>query len=404
MLSSRVKLPRSTIVQCSAGKASRRPSPLSKRGTLYLLTLAAMAAVGLGSCASAPTESGSSTSPQAQAPPEGALKVVTTTLPVTDFTKAVAGDRAEVTYLLPTNVGPHDYQAKPEDARTVAEANVLVKNGLGVEEYLDDLVANANNQNLKTIDTSQGVQTISNDEVEGHKHAEGEEHAANEEPAEGKEHAGAEAGAGAHEHEGEFNPHIWLDPARAIQQVENIRDGLIAADPEGKDTYTANAAAYIDKLKALDAEFATALKPYADKEFVTYHDFAPYFAQRYDLKAEYLVGVPEENPAPGDVKRVMNAAQASDLKTLLTEPQVGEGAFSTLSKDLNVQVSTFDPVETSGPEGVQPDYYLTMMRQNVKNLQTAFSGQSAQSQLPVWSPARAFAVGVTQPIGSGLSW
>jgi zinc/manganese transport system substrate-binding protein len=323
--------------------------------------------------------------------------VVTTTLPITNFTKAVAGDRVEVTYLLPTNVGPHDYQARPEDARTIAEADVLVTNGLGVEAYLSDLVANANNQNLKIVDTSQGVQTIPSQAVAGHEHAAGEGHPAGEEHAE-------ETGAGGHEHEGEFNPHIWLDPIRAIQQVENILDGLIAADPKGKDTYTANAATYIDKLKALNAEFTTALKPYAGKEFVTYHDFALYFAQRYNLKAEYLVGVPEENPAPGDVKRVIDAAQASDLKTLLTEPQAGEGAFSTLSKDLNVQVSTFDPMETSGPEGVQPDYYLSVMRQNVKSLQTTFSGQSTQSQLPIWSPARAFAVVVKQPMIIGLGW
>jgi len=72
---------------------------------------------------------------------------------------------------------------------------------------------------------------------------EGHEHAAGEEP------AGEQAEAGGHEHEGEFNPHIWLDPERAIQQVDNIRDGLIAADPEGKDTYTANAKAYIGSSK-----------------------------------------------------------------------------------------------------------------------------------------------------------
>lgn len=344
--------------------------------TLYLLTLTAMAVV-VGSCA--PTTTETRTSPQAQPLSESELRVVTTTLPVTDFTKAVAGDRVEVTYLLPTNVGPHDYQAKPEDARTIAEADLLVTNGLGVEAYLNDLITNANNQNLKIVDTSRGVQTISNQAIAGH------------EPA-GKEQAEAVDGP---EHEGEFNPHIWLDPIRAIQQVENIRDSLIAADPEGKATYTANAAAYIDKLKALDAEVAAALKPYAGKEFVTYHDFAPYFAQRYNLEAEYLVGVPEENPAPGDVRRVINAAQASDLKTLLTEPQAGD-SFSTLSKDLKVQVSTFDSMETSGPEGIQPDYYLSVMRQNVKNLQTAFREQSIQSQLPVWLPVT-FAIVARQP-------
>lgn len=352
--------------------------------TIYLLTLSVVTLLGLGSCA--PTTEDGTASSQSQAPSKGELKVVTTTLPVTDFTKAVVGDQVEVTYLLPTNVGPHDYQAKPEDARTIAEADVLVTNGLGAEEYLNDLIANANNQSLKIVDTSRGVQTISNQAVEEYKHEAGE----------------ARIEAGAHE-SGEMNPHVWLDPRRAIKQVENIRDGLSASNPKGKDTYTVNAAAYINKLKALDAEFVAALKPYAGKEFVTYHDFAPYFAQRYNLKAEYLVGVPEENPAPGDVKRVINAAQASELKTLLTEPQVGEGSFSTLSKDLKVQVSTFDPMETSGPEGVQPDYYLTVMRQNVKNLQTAFSKQSTRSQLPTWSPVT-FAVIVKQPVVLGLGW
>jgi zinc/manganese transport system substrate-binding protein len=359
---------------------------------VYLLALAAMSAVGLGSCVASTPTSGNSVATQTQATPtvEKELNVVTTTLPVTDFTKAVAGNRAEVTYLLPTNVGPHDYQAKPEDVRTLAQADVLVKNGLGLEEYVEDLVANANTQNLKIIDTSDGVQTISNEELEGH------EHAAGEEP------AGEQAEAGGHEHEGEFNPHIWLDPERAIQQVDNIRNGLIAADPEGKDTYTANAKAYIDKLKALDAELTAALKPYAGKEFVTYHDFAPYFAQRYNLTAKFLVDVPEENPSPQDVKKVMNAVKGSQLKTLLTEPQAAGNPFEALAKDLNVQVSNFDPMETSGPEGVEPNYYFTVMRQNLKNLQTAFGAQSAQSSLRVWLPGKALTVVVAQPIG--LRW
>ncbi len=352
---------------------------------MYLLSLVAISAVGLSSCTLGTTKVETSTPTQIEATPaaEQELQVVTTTLPVTNFTKAVAGDRAKVTYLIPTNVGPHDYQAKPEDVRILAQANVLVKNGLGLEEYLDDLVANANNQNLKIIDTSEGVQTISNEEVEGH-HTAGEEHT-------------EETAAGGHEHEGEFNPHIWLDPARAIKQVNNIRAGLIAADPEGKDTYTTNATAYIEKLKALDAEANAALKTYASKEFVTYHDFAPYFAQRYNLKAEFLVGVPEENPSPQDVQKVMSAVVGSQLKTLLTEPQAAGNPFEALAKDLKVQVSNFDPMETSGPEGVEPDYYFTVMRQNLKNIQTSFGLQSAQSSLPVRLQAL-----VVQPVA--LRW
>jgi hypothetical protein len=119
------------------------------------------------------------------------------------------------------------------------------------------------------------------------------------------------------------------------------------------------------------------------KTFVAYHDFAPYFAASYNLKAKFLVDLPEGNPSPNDVKRVMDTVKASNLKTLLTEPQSGKDAFAGLAKDLNVRVSTFDPMETGGNEALQPDYYITTMRKNVKTLVTAFTGQSTQSFVPI---------------------
>lgn len=333
-----------------------------------LVLFAALAALttGLGSCAPTSTTqstSGSDTEQTTSVSTSG-LKIVTTTIPVTDFTRAVVGDRAEVMYLLPTNVGPHDFQARPDDVRTIAAADVLVQNGLELEGYLDGLITNSGNQNLRIVDTSQKITPLTQTEEhaeEEHTHAETEEHAE-------EEHAAG------HEH-GEFDPHIWLDPKRAIQQVENIRDGLIAADPDGEETYTTNAAAYIEQLRALDAEITETLKPYMGEEFVTYHDFAFYFASSYGLKAEYLVGLPDENPAPADVKRVLEATQTQNLKVLLTEPQAGNGQFAALAKDLDVQVSSFDPMETVGSQEIEPNYYLKTMRQNVQNLEAAF-GQS----------------------------
>ena len=277
------------------------------------------------------------------------LQVLTTFIPITDFTKAVAGDRAQVTQLLPTNVGPHEFQAKPADAQKLAKADVLVENGLGVEGFLDELVKNVGNSNLKIIESSKGVQTISTASNGGKKTDQTKQK--------------------------EFNPHIWLDPKRATHQVENIRDGLIAADPDGKAIYTTNAAAYVKQLRELDADTIKVLQSFAGKTFVAFHDFAPYFAQSYNLKANFLVDIPEDNPSPNDVKRVMNTVKATNLKTLLAEPQSGKDAFAALAKDLNVRVSTFDPMETGGSDALQPEYYLTTMRQNVKTLVTAFTGQ-----------------------------
>lgn len=324
------------------------------------MLLVSLTAIGLGACGTGSPDLAASPSEETQR-----LKVITTFIPVTNFTKAVAGDRAEVTQLLPTNVGPHDYQAKPEDVQKLARGNVLVKNGLGMEEFLENLLKNAENANLKVIDSSKDIQPIANQEKHDHDH---------EKTSEAK-----------HDH-GAFNPHIYLDPKRAIKQVENIRDGLITADPEGKTTYEKNATAYIEKIKQLDGEIAQKLRPFAGKTFVTYHDFAPYFAQSYNLKAEFLVDVPEENASPEDVKRVISAAKQSNLKTLLTEPQAVGSPFAALAKDLKVKVSIFDPLETSSGEALKPDYYLTTMRQNLQNLESAFSGQTQQSLLPIISP------------------
>ena len=274
------------------------------------------------------------------------LNVVTTFLPMTLFTEAVAGECATVTALIPPNLGPHDFQATPSDIAALSNASILVKNGLGMEYFLDKLTASAENDSLKVIDTSRGVAVIESDEEEDGDH--------------GGDH-------------GEVNPHIWLDPLRAVQQVENIRDGLVKADPDCTDGYTQRAAAYSEKLKGLNTTFANQLKPFRGQTFIAFHDFAPYFAERYDLKAEFVVDVPEMNPTPADLQRVSNLVEESQLKALLSEPQEGDRSFNALAEDLGVNVVTFDPLETGSEEASkQPDTYFKVMGRNVAALIKSF--------------------------------
>ena len=382
----------------------RRVQPLS-------IALVASLWFGVVSCRSGTTTSDSTTTTESSgSQTEGSaadteeLQVVTTFLPITQFTKAVVGERAEVTQLIPLGTGPHDYQAKPSEVQLLTQADVLVQNGLEMEAFLDDMIENAENSDLVVIDSSEGIIAIASEDVEAqqataseqhdhdhdHDHHEDEDVAAEGvEPDHSDKHEDHDdedvAEVGDHHEHGEFNPHIWLDPKRAIQQVENIRDGLIAVDPAGTADYTANAAAYIAELEALDAEIAADLTPYVGKTFVAYHDFAPYFADSYGLKAEFLVDVPEENPSPEDVKKVVDLVEASNLKTLLTEPQAGQ-RLEALATDLNVLVSHFDPLETGGEDALKPDYYLLIMRQNAENLKSAFTG-STQSWRPSWRSA-----------------
>jgi zinc transport system substrate-binding protein len=326
-----------------------------RRLTLVAITTVAIAS---GSCTTNPETTNPETTGNSEATQEETteeLQVVTTFLPITQFTKAVAGDRAEVTQLLPINVGPHDYQAKPTDVQAIAQADVLVQNGLEFEVFLEDLIDNAENSDLAIVDSSQSITTLSSEE-----HSEKDDHH--------EEHHHGE-----HHHHGEFDPHIWLDPKRAIAQVENIRDGLIAADPEGKDEYSANAKEFIEKLQALDAEIAAKLQPYTGQTFIIFHDFALYFAESYGLEVEFLVDIPEENPSPKDVQRIIETVKAGNLKALLTEPQIGgENAFDTIAEDLQVTISEFDPLEAGDINAIEPQFYLTTMRQNAENLAAAF--------------------------------
>jgi len=295
------------------------------------------------------------------------LQVVTTFLPVTLFTEAVAGDCANVSSLIPPSLGPHDFQASPAELAALGQGSVLVKNGLGIEEFLDDLVSSAGNKDLVVIDSSRGVGTIKPAEgvhddhsEDGHAH---HDHGEQEESA-----IASEKEAHGHRH-GEFDPHIWLDPLRAVQQVENIRDGLIAVDPDCAEGYKENADLYSKKLKSLNVELDALLKPYKGKTFVAFHDFATYFADRYSLEAEFLVDLPEMNPTPADLQRVGAQVKASGLQALLSEPQEGNRSFNALAKDLGVNIVEFNPLETGSAESAKrPDTYVDVMRSNVNNL------------------------------------
>jgi zinc/manganese transport system substrate-binding protein len=277
------------------------------------------------------------------APGGKGLQVVTTILPITLFTRAVAGSCAEVTALVPPGSTAHDVQASPASLLSLRQARVLVKNGLGMETFLEPLVRSAQNPELRVIDSSRGVATLTGDE---HTDA----------PNDGHGH-------------GSVNPHIWLDPLRAEQQVNTIRDGLVQADPGCAATYRRNAAATTASLRALHAEIAGQLRPYRGRSFVAFHDVAPYFAQRYGLRATFLVDVPEQNPSPQDLQRVAQEVQRSQLRALLSEPQEGRRSFNALAEDLGVRISVFDPLER-GDARAAADFgtYLSVMRRNTANL------------------------------------
>ncbi|NJN58104.1 MAG: zinc ABC transporter solute-binding protein [Leptolyngbyaceae cyanobacterium SL_5_9] len=311
---------------------------------------------------------------------------------------AIAGDVADVEVLIQPGTEVHDYQSTPEDVRAIAEADVLVQNGLNMEEFLDSTIDSAQNSELVVINASENINPVGElspvvfpgGESEEAEHSHDEEaHSHGEETAAGEEahdHAEETAAAGeetaaddhAHDHEGELaggfhthaeNPHVWLDPVLAVRQVETIRDGLIEADPNNAETYEANAAAYIEELQALNAEFEQRLGAYSDRTFISFHDAFPYLAERYDLQQVAIVAIPEDSLSPTDIQQTVEVVREYDVKALFGEPGVDNGLLQSLSQDLGVELQTLDSLESGE---LDPQYYFTAMNQNLEALETAF--------------------------------
>ncbi|MFZ1028050.1 MAG: zinc ABC transporter substrate-binding protein [Limnoraphis robusta] len=296
-----------------------------KRRPLFAVLLISAIAVSIGSLTTVAQNTRST-------------KVVATFLPMYLFTKAVSGSSQEVEILVPPNVTAHEYQASPSDARKLAQAQILVKNGLGMETFLSGLVANAGNPQLKQIDASQGIQAL---QEEDHDHDHGHSHA-------------------------EGNPHVWLDPILAQKQVANIREGLIAADAGNAQTYRANADAYIKQLQQLDQEFKSRLGSVKGCKFIAFHEAYPYLARRYGIQQMAVLELPEDSISPRDIQRVIAAVKEYDVQALLSEPGVNDSRLQQISNDVGLPVKTLDPIETGS---LDPQYYFTAMRKNLKTLE-----------------------------------
>ena len=327
---------------------------LRLKGSLQRFFITAFTGFMAIACGTEPTPPTSSDSTPATS---SGPKIVTTFLPVHLFTKAVVGDTGQVDILISPGTEVHDYQATPEDAKLLAQADVLIENGLGMEAFLSDLVANAGNAELQQIDASEGIETM--DGEHGHDEHKHDEHGHD-------EHKHDEHGHDEHgHHHPEGNPHVWLDPVLAQQQVANIRDRLIEIDPDNADSYRSNAQAYIEQLQQLDNEFKEKLTPVQGCNFITFHDAFPYLAQRYGLEQEAIVEIPEESITPQDIQRIKQITEEHSVKALLTEPGIEDKRVEQISSDLNLSLEQINPLEAGETD---PQYYFQVMQGNLEAL------------------------------------
>lgn len=279
----------------------------------------------------------------------GVLKVTAIETFLADMAQNVAGERLKVDALVPDGIDPHEFEPAPQDIVKLAQADVIIANGAGIEPWLQKTIENAGDRAL-VIQAAAGLK--------GRTAREGE-----------TVDPSAAGTAGATQLQA-TDPHFWLDPNDAIRYVENIRDGLGQADPQGQAVYAQNAAAYIDRLKALDAwikDRVSAIPP-EQRLLVTNHESFGYFADRYGFR---IVGtiVPsvstDVSPSAQQLARLVDSIKASQAKAIFLETGTNPQLANEVGRETGVKVVTDLFTHSISAAGSEAPTYIEMIKYDV---------------------------------------
>jgi zinc/manganese transport system substrate-binding protein len=290
-----------------------------------------------------------------------------------DMVRQVGGDRVEVVTLVKPDADAHVFSPTPADAKTLAGADVFFVNGLGFEGWMERLEKSSGFKG-KTVVVSKGVKPLTMEEEEGHHHGEEAEHD-HDDHAEGEHAHDEHAEAGHDEHE-VTDPHAWQDLANGEIYVANIRDGLIAADPEGKAVYEANAAKYLEAIAKEETavKAAIATLPPERRKIITSHDAFGYFGSAYGLEIIAPEGVSTESEASArDVAKIIRQIKQEKIPAVFLENVTDHRLLDQIARESGAKIGgTLYSDALSGPDGPAPTY-LDMFRHNVGALSAALS-------------------------------
>jgi zinc/manganese transport system substrate-binding protein len=274
---------------------------------------------------------------RAQAPEK--LPIVATFSILADFARNVAGERIEVTALVGPNGDTHIYQPKPADAKELGAARLILVNGLGLEGWIDRLIK-ASGAKAPIVVATNGIK-----------------------PQQMRE-------------EGRVDPHAWQSIANAKIYVGNIRDALIAADPEGASAYRGNADTYLGKLDALDKEVTAEIAkiPPGRRQIITTHDAFGYFGTAYGFRFIAPEGVSTETEASArDVAKIIRQIKASNIPAVFLENVTDPRLVRNIATESRAKVGgTLYSDALSSPDGPAATY-IEMMHNNIRELSAALA-------------------------------
>ena len=266
------------------------------------------------------------------------IRVVATTTQIGALTRQVAGDRVRLTVLLGAGASAHDFEPGPDTLKQVNAAQLVLKNGIGLDDWLDKAIASAGGKK-KVVLVTEGVRTQRRPD-------------------------------------GDDDPHVWHDADNAARMVENIVIALAAADPPNAAAFRANGDAYKQKLAATDREIRALIDtiPPANRKVVTNHDAFGYFLDRYGLTFVGAV-IPstssEAQPSARETAALQDLILREGVKAIFTEDEIDPKVAREISRDTGVKIIDNLYADSLGKAGSGADTLDGMLLSNAKKIAEA---------------------------------
>lgn len=279
----------------------------------------------------------------------GRLRVVASFSILADMAREVGGDRVEVASLVGPEADAHGYAPSPGDGKRLAQADIVIVNGLGFEGWLDRLVR-ASGTKAPVVVASKGVRPLDAPEEHGHD---------------------------GHGHAHGPDPHAWQSVANAKIYAANIRDGLIKVDPANAADYARQADAYLAKLDALDTEVRAALAaiPEGNRRIITTHDAFGYFAAAYGMTFIAPQGVSTESEAsPRDVAALIRQIKREHIPAVFVETITDPRLMEQVTRESGARIGGRIHSDALSAPGGPAASYIEMMRANAKAFGEALKG------------------------------
>lgn len=272
----------------------------------------------------------------------GGVMVSASFYPLAEFAHQVGGEKVEVFQVTPAGASPHEFEPTARDIVKIYKSKLILINGAGLDPWAENL-------QIEHINMSEKINLLEGAGHEGHED----------------------------EHQHLQDPHFWLDPVIAIEEVTIIRDALIKADPKNEKTYTENARQYITELETLNKKFKTGLANCEKNEIITSHSAFGYMADRYGFEQIGIAGISsQEEPSMKRLAELAELAKEKEIKYIFFETLVSPKLAETLAGEVGAETLVLNTVSGLTQEDIDSNKnYVKLMNENLQNLRIALECQ-----------------------------